>query len=175
MSSWRSFETERLILRPTSIEDADFIFELLNTPKWLQNIGDRNIRTKEDAAAYIRNKMYPQLERLGFSNYTLIRKNDQEKVGSCGLYDREGLEGVDIGYALLPQFEGNGYAYEAAVKLKAAAHNEFGITIINGITSKENLSSQRLLEKLGLLLVGTTRLPGEDVDLLLFKTDPHSV
>ncbi|HSO86523.1 MAG TPA: GNAT family N-acetyltransferase, partial [Draconibacterium sp.] len=66
------------------------------------------MHTEEDAKQYIKNKIRPQLEKLGFANYTLIRKSDGLKIGSCGLYDREGVEGIDIGFALLPAFEGLG-------------------------------------------------------------------
>lgn len=169
MNSYKVFETERLILRPTLEEDAEFILELLNTPKWIKYIGDRNVRTVDDAREYIRIKMLPQLKRLGYSNYTLIRKSDQAKIGSCGLYDREGLDGIDIGFAFLPEYERKGYAFEAASKLKEAAFNVFGIKEISAITEKENISSQKLIEKLGLKLTGTTKLPDEDVELLLYK------
>lgn len=168
---YKSFETERLIIQPTSDSDAKFIFELLNTPKWLTYIGDRNIKTIEDAKKYIKEKMTPQLDRLGYSNYTIIRKQDHQKIGSCGLYDREGLEGIDIGFAFLPEYEKKGFAFEAANRLKDAALNEFGIKSIGAITSKENTSSQKLLEKLGLKPIGTTQLPNEDEELLLYKIE----
>ncbi|WP_343330034.1 GNAT family N-acetyltransferase [Polaribacter staleyi] len=170
---YKSFETERLIIQPTSDSDAEFILALLNTPKWLTYIGDRNIKTVEDAKEYIKEKMVPQLERLGYSNYTLVRKQDHQKIGSCGLYDREGLEGIDIGFAFLPEYEKKGFAFEAANRLKNAAFNDFKITSIGAITSKENTSSQKLLEKLGLKLVGTTQLPDEEEELLLYKIENH--
>jgi len=171
MNQYKNFETERLILKPTSEEDAEFIFELLNTPKWIKYIGDRNIKTVENAKDYIKIKMLPQLKRLGYSNYTLIRKSDNHKIGTCGLYDRDGLEGIDIGFAFLPEYERNGYAFESANKLMNAAFNEFEITKINAITVKDNISSQKLLEKLGLKLNGTTKLPDDDVELLLYKME----
>ncbi|MEZ5008622.1 MAG: GNAT family N-acetyltransferase [Chitinophagales bacterium] len=101
----KTFETERLIIRPTNESDAAFLMELLNTPKWIQNIGNRNINNLEDAKVYIQTKCTPQFERLGYGNYTVVRKSDQVKLGTCGLYDREGLEGIDIGFAFLPQYE----------------------------------------------------------------------
>lgn len=170
--SYITFETERLFLRPTNDSDATFIMALLNTPKWLQYIGDRNVKTVGDAADYIKEKMTPQLERLGYSNYTLIRKQDGAKMGCCGLYDREGLEGIDIGFAFLPEFEQMGYAFEAANRVKEAALNEFGIRTISAITSKENVSSQKLIEKLGLQLMGTTQLPNEEEEVLVYKLIP---
>lgn len=169
--SYKTFETERLILRHTVIRDAEFIYELLNTPKWFQYIGDRQVKSVHDAAVYINNKMTPQLKRFGYSNYTLIRKKDQVKIGVCGLYDREGLEGIDIGFALLPAFEKNGYALEAALRIKKAAFEEFGIELISAVTTKENKASQMLLEKLGLKLAGTTLLPNDDEELLVYKIE----
>ncbi|MFD3003347.1 GNAT family N-acetyltransferase [Pontibacter toksunensis] len=169
MNTYKSFETERLILRPTSEEDAPFMFELLNTPKWLKHIGDRNVRSVEDAKDYIKTRIRPQLERLGFSNYTIIRKSDNVKLGVCGLYDREGLEGIDIGFALLPEHENKGYAFESANEVKRVGLEEFGIARIGAITTKDNVASQKLLEKLGLKFSRTVKLPDDDEELLLYE------
>src|SRR5690606_16395207 len=105
MKKYKHYETERLILQPTSEDDAAFIYKLVNSPKWLANIGDRNVKSVAEAKTYIKDRITPQLEKLGYGNYTLIRKVDNIKIGSCGLYDREGLEGIDIGFALLPDYE----------------------------------------------------------------------
>jgi len=168
MKKNKTFKTDRLILRATSQEDAEFLLELLNTPKWIKYIGDRKVKTIEQAKEYIKAKMLPQQERLGYSNYTVII-NDTVKIGTCGLYDREGLDGIDIGFAFLPEYERKGYAFESANKLKEVAFNEFGISEINAITTKDNVPSQKLLEKLGLKMVGTTKLQDEDEELLLYK------
>ena len=167
--NYKNFETKRLLLRPTNTHDADLIFRLLNTPKWLQYIGDRNIKDVAAAKAYIEKRMLPQLKRLGYGNYTVIRKKDHIKMGSCGLYDREGVVGVDIGFAFLPEFERKGYGLEAATKIMEAAFSEFGIERIQAYTSKNNSASQRLLEKLGLKQTGTTHLPDDDEELFMYS------
>ena len=166
---YKEFETERVRIKPTSEGDAEFIYELMNTPKFIQYIGDRDIKSVVSAKDYIKTKMLPQLHRLGYSNYTIFLKTDNIRIGTCGLYDREGLEGIDIGFAFLPQYEGRGFAFEAANRLKEAAFEEFEIEEIKAITSKENVSSQRLLEKLGLEMATTIRLPNDDEELLLYK------
>lgn len=169
MSNYKTFETQRLLLRPTGEGDAAFIKALVNTPKWLKHIGDRNIQTEEDAVAYIQARILPQLERLGFAHFTLIRKSDGKAVGACGLYDREEFEGVDIGFALLPAYEGLGYAFEAANRIKQAALEEFKVSALSGITRKSNLGSQRLLEKLGMTFAGFVELPDQTEEMMLFK------
>jgi ribosomal-protein-alanine N-acetyltransferase len=163
-----TFETERLLLRPTQVEDAEFIFKLMTMPKWLQFIGDRDIKTTADAQKYIEDRMLPQLHKLGFGNYTVIRKEDNVKLGTSGLYDREGCEGVDIGFAFLPKFEGNGYAYESSKFLVDYALNELAYQSVKGITDKENRSSQKLLEKLGLSFTKFTVLPNETEAVMLY-------
>ncbi|MDG4950927.1 GNAT family N-acetyltransferase [Weeksellaceae bacterium KMM 9724] len=168
MDNYQAFETDRLILQPTSTSDAQLIFELLNSPKWLKYIGDRKVHSLEAAKDYIQHRMLPQLEKLGFGNYTVIRKSDQAKMGICGLYDRAEMEGLDLGYAYVPAYERQGYAYEAANKILEAGFNVFGYDKINAITSKENTASQKLLEKLGFQLHGTTQLPQETEELLLY-------
>lgn len=171
MKKYAHFETERLVLQPTTEEDAGFILELLNSPKWLEYIGDRNVHTEEDAKQYIKNKISPQLEKLGFANYTLIRKSDGLKIGSCGLYDREGVEGIDIGFALLPAFEGLGYGFESASKVLEIGKNEFNIDRFSAITTRNNPGSQRLIEKLGLRYIETIRIPNDEEELLLYRIE----
>mgnify|MGYP001791937221 CR=1 FL=1 len=169
MQLLKTFETERLILKPTSADDAALILELLNTPKWKEFIGDRNVNNILEAAAYIMNKLVPQIEKLGFGNYTIIRKADGEKIGSCGLSSREGFEGVDIGFALLPAFENMGYAFEAAHKLKEAAFEEFHLSEISGITVKNNIASRHLLKKLGLKFEKVIEFPNATEEVHLYK------
>ena len=175
MKRFKSFETERLNLNPTSIEDAQFIFELLNSPKFINNIGDRNIKTLEDAKTYILEKTQPQFNEMGFGNYTMKTKSDGIKIGTCGLYKREGLKNIDIGFALLPEYERKGYAYEAANRLKRAAFNEFQLDNLLAITTIENNASQNLITKLGLKLKGTTILPNDNEQLLLYELENNLV
>lgn len=163
------YETDRLLLRPSLEEDAEMLYQLFNSPKWKKFVGDRKVQNTADAAAYIRERMWPQFKRLGFSNNTVIRKSDGAKLGCCGLYDREGLDGVDIGFGFLPQYEGHGYAFEAASRVKKMGIEDFEIKEISGITSPANFASQKLLRKLGLKQDGEVILPGETEKLLLFR------
>jgi RimJ/RimL family protein N-acetyltransferase len=168
-TSYLSFETDRLLIRPTDESDAAFLLELLNTPKWLANIGDREVYTLADAVAYVRRRILPQLQRLGYANYTLIRRHDGVRIGCCGLYDREGLSGVDLGFALLPAFEGKGYAFEASSRILRAAWEEFALPELSAITTPGNRSSQQLLEKLGFERVGQIRLLHDPEELLHYR------
>lgn len=169
MSNKKKYFTERLYLRAVEEGDAGFIFELLNTPKWLKFIGNRNVKSIENAKEYIRTKMVPQQLRLGYGNYVVIQKETSLPIGTCGLYDREGLEGIDIGFAFLPNFEQKGYAFEAASLIRDLGFNEFGIGHISAITTKENKASQRLLEKLGLEFIKYTKLPDSNETLLYYS------
>ena len=152
---YRHFETERLFLKPTTVDDAEFVLRVMNTPKWHEYIGDRNVKNINDAKEYILAKMHPTLRKHGFSNYTMILKSNGEKIGSCGLYDRENLPGIDIGFALLPEYENQGFGYEGASEILRAARDIFQLKKISAITIPANVSSQKLLEKLGLQKVET--------------------
>lgn len=174
MNKYISYETDRLILLPTCEDDATFILELLNTPKWLEFIGDRNVHSIDDAKNYIAKKITPQFERLGFGNYTVVRKLDNIKVGTCGLYDREGLEGVDIGFGFLPDYERLGYALESALKLKEIVMSEFNINTISAITTRKNIASQNLITKLGLKFVKYTSLTDDKEELMLYKINKNN-
>jgi RimJ/RimL family protein N-acetyltransferase len=168
-STYLHFETQRLILRPVVPEDAAFYFQLMNSPKWLQNIGDRQLSTVQDSEQYIQQKMIPALKKHGFSSYTVIRRTDQAMLGTCGLFDRAGLNGIDLGFALLPEYEGKGYAYEAASRILRAAFEDFHLPEMLAIASPQNTASLRLLKKLGFQSVGHTTLPAEMDELILLK------
>jgi len=164
-----TYSTERLFLRPTTEADAPLILAVMNTPKFHQFVGDRGLRTEADATEYIRTKMLPQISEKGYGNYCLVRKEDGVPVGMCGLYERPGLEHVDLGFGLLPDYEGKGYAYEAAHRLLEAAQADFGLTRIQAITAMDHQASQRILVKLGFRQKGTTVLPGETEELRLYE------
>lgn len=160
------FRTKRLSIRPITTEDAPFILELMNTPKWIKNIGDRNVNTIEDAEAYIIEKAFPQLKKFGYTNNVIIRKEDHKTLGTCGLYQREGMDSIDIGFAFLPEHEGKGYAFEAASRLMLAAKQDYGMTELSGFTLEANTSSRKLLERLGFSLLGIGKLPNNEEELL---------
>ena len=162
-------ETERLILKPTQPEDASFLLALLNSPKWLEHIGNRNINTEAEAEQYIQVRMLPQLERLGYSNNTVTLKETGAKMGVCGIYHREGVEGVDIGFAFLPDFEKKGYAYESATALIDTAFTQYGITQLNAMTKHTNIESQKLLEKLGFQSVENIFIPNDEEELRRYE------
>lgn len=167
----KTIHTERLALTPTTQSDAEFLIELLNSPKWLQNIGDRNIKTIPQATKYIEERIVAQFDRLGYGNYTVVRKSDGVKMGSCGLYDRPGLEGVDIGFAFLPQFEGKGYGFESAQAILAHVAENFELNQVCAITLPKNKPSQRLLEKLGLSYIKMVTIPPSTDELMLYQID----
>lgn len=164
-----NFETERLYLRPTSLEDADINLKLLNTEEFKKYVGDRNVNTLEESQEYLINRNIPQIEKLGYGNFTLIKKDTGEKIGGCGLFHREGLDVVDIGLSFLPEYFGKGYGYEAASRILRAGFEEYGLQKISAITVKENIASQKLIEKLGLKFQKIVRIPNDPEDLLYYE------
>lgn len=175
MKKINHLETERLTMRPISSDDAEFILELYNSPKFIEFIGDRNIKNTEDASSYIIQKFLPQYEKLGFGNYLITRKSDEKKIGAVGIFEREGLDVHDIGFSFLPEFEGNGYGFESASKLLETVIQEFNLKKISAITTKTNFSSQKLIEKLGLKYKKIVTLPGDDVELLYYEISIEAI
>ena len=163
--------TDRLVLRQLTPEDAAFIFELLNEPSFIQNIGDRGIRTLDDARLYIQNGPMKSYEKNGFGLWLVALKDTHEPIGMCGLIKRDGLEDVDIGYALLPQFWSNGYAVESAFAVKEYARNVIGLKRVVAIVDPANQGSIRVLEKIGLHYEKMVRLAADDIALKLFAAE----
>lgn len=167
------FETERLLLEPVKNDDAAFILELYNSPNFLKFIGDRKLRSVKDAENYIKDRFLPHVEKNGFGSFVILTKSDQVKIGNVGIYVREGLDAPDIGFSFLPEYEGKGYGYEASRKLMETAFTEFGLKKISAITSKDNIASQKLIEKLGLQYQSVVRLPDDDEDLLYYEIESN--
>jgi ribosomal-protein-alanine N-acetyltransferase len=155
--------TGRLTLTDVTEDDAAFVLELLNDPGWIANIGDRGVRSLDDARAYIR-------DRFSKSLWLVVRDAQGERVGMCGLVDREGLDYHDIGYAYLARYSGQGYATEAGRVVLAHAREALGHETILAITAPDNTPSQRVLEKIGLRFVQMINLPGYDEPSALFTT-----
>ncbi len=158
-------ETIRLILRRLSIEDADFILELVNEPSWLRFIGDKGVRSARD---YILKGPVESYERFGFGLYLVELKENGTPIGICGLIKRESLKDVDLGFAFLPKFWGNGYAYESASAVMAYGKSAFGLNRIVAVTTPDNHSSIKVLEKLGFKFEQMVRLSVDAPEIKLF-------
>jgi RimJ/RimL family protein N-acetyltransferase len=167
----KELETERLRLRPLTAEDAPFILELLNEPSWIRFIGDRGVRTLDDARRYIAEGPGAMYARVGFGLLAVEPKEGGEPLGMCGLIRRDTLPDVDIGFAFLPRHWGKGFALEAAAATIEHGRRELGFRRIVAITTLDNESSIRLLEKLGMVYERTLRMPGESEDLKLFAIE----
>ncbi len=159
-------ETERLHIVKFSEEHAAFVLDLLNTPAWIQFIGDRGVRTLEEARQYIVNGPLKSYEQFGFGPYLIRLKESDRPIGLCGLFKRETLEDVDIGFALLPAYAG--YGYEAASAVITYAVQEWKLPRIIGLTTAANQYSIRLLEKLGLRFEKKILFRTDGVESLLF-------
>jgi RimJ/RimL family protein N-acetyltransferase len=155
-------ETERLVLRRVTVEDDEFILELLNDPAWLRFIGDKGVRSLEAARDYISKTLLAMYERLGFGLYLTELKGEGIPVGICGLIKRDSLEDVDIGFAFLPKFRGKGYAYESASAVMEYGKKTFALDRLVAITSPDNHVSAGLLEKLGFSFERMLRLSDDD-------------
>lgn len=150
MSRTTVAESERLRLRQLDLDDAAFMLTLVNDPSWLRNIGDRGVRSLEDARDYLRKGPIDMVARHGFGLYAIELKSGEGPLGICGLIKRDSLPDVDIGYALLPEYVGQGYAIEAARATLALARERFRLNRLIAITTPENEASARLLVKLGM-------------------------
>lgn len=162
-------ETDRLLLRQLTTDDAPFILELLNEPSFLQNIGDKGVRSITDARGYLLSGPLASYEHYGFGLYLVERKESRVALGICGLLKREALADVDLGFAFLPQFWGQGFAVEAAQAVKNYAHQRLGLARIVAITLPSNRGSIRVLETLGMRFEKTIRLAEEAEELMLFE------
>lgn len=162
--------TDRLILREVVETDATFVLELLNSPGFLENIGDRGVRDEDESRAYIRERMLGSYRDHGFGMWVAVQRIDGAPVGLAGLVRREGLDIPDVGYAFLPQAWGRGYAQEAAAGVLRHAVEVLGIPKLAAITTLENFASMAVLRKIGFTYQGVIQLPGVDRENTYFTT-----
>jgi RimJ/RimL family protein N-acetyltransferase len=151
-------DTERLTLRTLSNDAADFIVELLNEPSFIEHIGDKGVRTRDEAFEYIRTGPASSYATCGFGLYLVELKATGESLGMCGLLKRPALDDPDLGFAFLPRYWSKGYAFEAASGVLAYARSTLGITRVLAITSQGNAASIALLGRLGFRFEGTKQL-----------------
>ena len=142
-------ETERLTLREVMDDDAGFVLDLLNQPSFKKFIGDRGVRTVEQAREYIETRFTNSYRDNGFGLYLINMRADETPIGLCGFVRRDALTDPDVGFALLPQYEKNGYAYESAVAIMQYGRETLGLPRVLAITTVDNDRSGKLLKKIG--------------------------
>jgi RimJ/RimL family protein N-acetyltransferase len=164
--------TPRLNLRKMNEDDAPFIIELLNDAAFLRYIGDKGVRTVEDARKYLQTGPIDSYQRHGFGLYLVESRESGERLGMCGLLKRETLADVDIGFALLPQHRSKGYTLESAAAVMRHARTVLGLKRIVAITSQDNDASGHVLERIGFRFERLVRMPHDEAELKLFASEP---
>jgi len=161
-------ETARLRLRWFNADDSEFILDLLNEPSWIRFIGDKGVKTLDDARRYIQDGPIAMYSRVGFGLYAVELKPDGQLIGMCGLIKRDTLEDVDLGFALLPKFWRSGYAFEAATAVMSYGRKVLGLGRVVAILSPDNDRSSKLLEKLGFRFERAVRFQPTHEELHLY-------
>ncbi len=183
-------ETERLVLSEVTENDAEFMLDLLNQPSFIKYIGDRNVRTVEEAKDFIESRYQKSYHDNGYGLYLVELKTDdtlanarvfaieskdqkpKDKLGVCGFVKRDNFEYADIGFAFLPQFEGKGYAFESAAAIMNYGAETLGFKQVLAITTQDNERSGKLLEKLGFKFDELIEMPNNEVlKLFSWKTE----
>ena len=165
-----TIDTGRLLLRDFTADDAAFVLRLVNQPAFLRYIGDRGVRTLDDARRYIADGPVASYALHGHGLMRVVRKSDGVEVGMCGVLKRDTLPDPDIGFSFFPEYWSQGYALESARAVMRHARETLGLGRILAITTVDNEPSMRLLGKLGFRPEGIVNLGGED--LRLFVSEP---
>lgn len=162
-------ETERLVLRTLTLDDADLLLAIWNDPDFIQNVGDRGIRTPEQASDAMQDGPLRLYADYGYGPYAVTLKRGGTRIGICGLFRRQNLEHPDIGFAMLPDYRGRGLASEAAFAVRDYARDGLGLGALTAIVSPENTRSIALVEKLGLSFDRMITMPGDEEAIRLYR------
>jgi len=163
--------TQRLKFREANEADAAFFLKLMNEPDYHRYIGNRQISDLTKAANYVREKLIQSYRSNGFGLWLVTRLSDGEPLGICGIVERDGFDGPDLGYAFLAEHGGSGFAREAAHAVQKHAERELELTQLLAIVTPDNSRSVKLLQKLGFTRSDEMAFPGTDdlVDIYCWK------
>lgn len=170
-----TLETARLTLREFTLDDAAYMLRQLNEPSFIENIADRGVRTLAQAETYLENGPMRSYRSHGFGFWAVTETGSGKTLGMCGLVKRDSLAEADLGYAFLPEFFGQGFAFEACIGCVSAAANAFQLPRLMAIVNPENTASRRLLEKLGFNWVSMQTLTPGEPELCLYLRDLSSM
>lgn len=168
-SSEFRLETSRLSMRRLTRADAELMLAIWNDPAFVEHVGDRGIYTLDQAQDAFTLGALKLYEQYGYGPFRVALRENDQAIGICGLFRREGHDDADIGWSILPAYCGNGYAYEAARAVQTYAWDEVGLTRLVAYISAQNSPSIGLAGKLGLRYEGVTRLVGDDEDVCLYS------
>ena len=168
-AGWQ-LETDRLFLRRVTLDDIDLMLAVWNDPAFVRNVGDRGIRSVEDAREAMHAGPLKLYADHGFGPYAMVLKSDGTRIGICGLFQRPNLDRPDIGFAVLPDYCRKGYAGEAARAVLAHARDDLALRSLCAIVSPGNTPSIALIERLGLEFEGMITMPGETDAICLYGT-----
>jgi RimJ/RimL family protein N-acetyltransferase len=156
-------KTERLRLRWFEPSDVDYVLEQISDEGWKLNISDSGVADLAAARDWMEAKLFNWYWPQGLGLWAMERLSDGVVVGMCGLLQRDHLQAPDIGYALLPRYNGAGYAREAALACRNYAHEVLGEPLLFGTTATFNEASGKVLKSIGMQLLSTGPL-GEHSD-----------
>ncbi len=168
MNNWL-METDRLRLRPVTVDDSALMLAVWNDPAFIENVADRGIRTAEQAREAIKSGAEKMFQEYGYGPYCMSLKFDGTMIGICGIFKRENIDDPDIGFGVLPDYFGKGYAGEAAKAVVEHARNTLDISVLTAIVSPTNAASIGLIEKLGLTYERMITMPGDDDAVCLYS------
>lgn len=164
-------ETERLKMRWLTEADVPLMLAIWNDPTFVRYVGDRGIRTEEQALDELTKNAFRGYEEFGYGPFHVSLRDGGEAIGVCGLYKREHYEDPDIGFAFLPDYCSQGYGWEAARAVRDYARDALGLRRIIAIVSPENTASIRLCEKLGLSFDRHDTYPDDDETVSVYAIE----
>jgi ribosomal-protein-alanine N-acetyltransferase len=152
-------ETSRLTLRPFRIEDLDVLTSLMANPDFMRF--SLSVYSRQQAKLFLE-KLLSWQERGLPSQFAMVPKENATLIGYCGFFHQhvDGIDEIEIGYRLHPDFWNRGLATEAALAVREYGFRDLRLLRVISLIHFDNLRSRRVVEKIGMTLEKQTLFRG---------------
>lgn len=160
-------ETDRLILRPGTLEDVPHLFELNSDYEVVRYTGETSFNNFLEAESIVKERLIPQFQKYRMGRFTVLLK-DGTFIGWCGLKYFPETNEVDLGYRFMQKFWGKGYATEATHITLKYGFETLGLNRIIAKAMPENIGSIKVLQKMGMTFRGYVKDPTDPCPFILY-------
>lgn len=161
-------ETERCLVRETTVPDVDVFYEIYAEPG-ITRYMEPLYADPEEERAYARDYIEKVYAFYGFGIWTVLEKESGAVIGRAGICYREGYEDPELGFLIGEPWQGKGLATEVCRAVLAYADRELGFKRVLAFVQPDNAASRRVCGKIGMHEEAQVCVQGQDYALYVWE------